>query len=124
MNLKFFRRGKHKRQAKHRRIHLSPKVIYLVTMLILASGLGASMYLEYRLVDQTLSASDVIIRLRPEVTEETFSAEEFLGAISLMDKKTNQPEPADWAAIVNPFATFRPITTTATPATNATGTPP
>lgn len=124
MNLKLFRRGKPRRPAKKRRIHFTPKIVYLITMLVLASGLGVSMYLNYRLVDQTLSASDVIIKLRPEVTEETFSAEEFLGAITLMDKKTSQPEPADWGTVVNPFAAFRPATTPPAPTTNATGTPP
>ncbi|TSC77163.1 MAG: hypothetical protein G01um101431_346 [Parcubacteria group bacterium Gr01-1014_31] len=95
----------HKRK---RRIALPPQALYLTAIILLALGIGGGILGIYRVVDKTLTASEEVLRLRQEVSEESFRTDDFLTAVESLEKKTAQPEPPDWSAIVNPFLANRP----------------
>ena len=95
-------------RKRKRRIALPPQALYLTAIILLALGIGGGILGIYRVVDKTLTASEEVLRLRQEVSEESFRTDDFLTAVESLEKKIAQPEPPDWSAIVNPFLANRP----------------
>lgn len=131
MKLKFTWRKKSKPGRQRKRIGLSPQAVYLVTIGVISAGLLFAMYGAYQIINRALTTSEVIIQLRPEVTDEIFRSDDFIGVIELLDQKVSQKEPADWGAVVNPFSADRPSPPAASPlisplasSTTPTTTPP
>ena len=91
-----------------RRMRLPPQAIYLTAIVALALGIGGSILGIYRLIDRTLTASETVLRLRQEVSEESFRPDDFLTAVELLERKTSQPEPPDWSKVIHPFQTRQP----------------
>lgn len=79
------------------------QTIYLLAVATVAGVFSYATYVTYQLVDRTLTASEAVIRLRPEVAPEPFHAEDVRQVTTNAEAKRNVPEPPDWTTIANPF---------------------
>lgn len=91
------------------RVMISLRFIYLSTILLLMLSIMGAIYGIYRIVDQTLTTSEEVLRLQQEVADEMFKADDYLIAIELMNAKLLQPEPPDWQQVINPFQSNRSV---------------
>ncbi|MDO8559515.1 MAG: hypothetical protein Q7S23_00560 [bacterium] len=94
-------------RKRKRRIALPPQALYLTAIILMALAIGGGILGIYRVVETTLTASEEVLRLRQEVSDESFQTDDFLTAVERLEKKMAQPEPPDWSAIINPFLANR-----------------
>lgn len=108
MKLQFRRhRPKPAAHPEKRRVMISLRFVYLATILVLMLSIMGAIYGIYRIVDQTLTTSEEVLRLQQEVADEMFKADDYLIAVELLDAKLRQPEPPDWQQVTNPFQSNR-----------------
>lgn len=124
MQLPWHRRKKSDQRAP-RRITIRLQWVYLTIMSGLTIVIGAAIYGTYALLDRTLTSSEVVIRLRQEVSDESFRADVYQQAVETMQGKVRIAEPTDWLAVPNPFGAYRPpALPISTPPPLPTATPP
>lgn len=122
MKITFSLRRHGPRQKKIPRKH-SLQMIYFAIICVLIASLCLAIFFIYRMVDGALTSSETILRLRQEVSEETFRSADFERTLKRLQLKQLQAEPNDWATVTNPFQT-RHDTLGSVPTATQTTTPP
>ena len=102
-------------------------MVYLAIICALIAALGIAIFYIYHMVDRALASSETILRLRQEVSDETFRSGDFEKVLKQLEHKQLQTEPSDWSSVVNPFQSrhgILPPPPPAVPTLLTTTTPP
>lgn len=92
---------------RKRRLMIPLHLVYFAAILLLMLAITGAIFGIYGIIDRTLTASEDVMRLQKEVTDETFKSDDYVKAVEVLDVKTRQPEPPDWSRVINPFLADR-----------------